>query len=153
MTIEGLATVIPGQGLRLTRLRKPVLALIVKWLVLPLDDEATRQIKAGFLNGGNGGLTLNGAAIQFEALNDLGEPSNAQRIAADLAARDNTLLVVGHISSTQTKQALPAYLQKARPPIPVILTTETNPHLLPPKISDEIYYPVFRLSPTDDAQA
>jgi ABC-type branched-subunit amino acid transport system substrate-binding protein len=69
-----------------------------------------------------------------------------------VAARPDTLMVVGHFSSTATKAALPAYLRAARPKIPVIMTTETNPNLMPPKAGDS-YDPVFRLSPTDDEQA
>jgi branched-chain amino acid transport system substrate-binding protein len=42
----------------------------------------------------------------------------------------------------------------ADPPIPVILTTETNPALLPPPApGDDRGPPVFRLFPTDDNQA
>jgi branched-chain amino acid transport system substrate-binding protein len=61
-------------------------------------------------------------------------------------------MVVGHLYSTPTKSALPNYLN-ADPPIPVILPFESSPDLLPPRIPEDIYYPVFRLSPTDDKQA
>jgi hypothetical protein len=96
---------------------------------------------------------IDGLPIEFEKQNDSGDPLDAQRISADLATRSDVLMVVGHFASTQTKAALPAYLRTARPPIPVILTTETNPNLLPPKSRESTYDPVFRLSPTDDDQA
>jgi branched-chain amino acid transport system substrate-binding protein len=66
-------------------------------------------------------------------------------------------LVIGHVKSTQTKAALPSYLVFAQPPIPVILTMETNPQLLPrnnlEKDASDDYIPVFRMWPTDDTQA
>jgi len=96
---------------------------------------------------------LNGVKIRFEMLDDHGDPTDAQRIATQIAARPNTLMVIGHILSTQTREALPVYLQKADPPIPVILTTETNPNLLPPQNSQSDPYPVLHLSPTDKQQA
>jgi branched-chain amino acid transport system substrate-binding protein len=64
-------------------------------------------------------------------------------------------MVVGHGYSTTTKSALPNYLG-ADPPVPVILTTETNPTLVPssPNRTGEVVVPpVFRLFPTDDNQA
>lgn len=84
--------------------------------------------------------------------NDYGDPERARRIAKELASAGDTLMVVGHMASTQTRATLPVYLQDADPPIPVILTTETNPHLLPPS-SDPDAFPVVRLAPTDDQQA
>jgi ABC-type branched-subunit amino acid transport system substrate-binding protein len=90
--------------------------------------------------------------VEVAQSDDFGDPSNAHLKAVELASRSDTLMVVGHFSSTQTKAALPAYLRSAKPQIPVILTTETNPTLLPPA-SEGMYDPVFRLSPTDDQQA
>jgi hypothetical protein len=60
-------------------------------------------------------------------------------------------MVIGHLSTTASASALPNYLN-ADPPIPVILAVETNPELLPADYHLN-YYPVFRLSPTDDQQA
>lgn len=103
---------------------------------------------------GQGSLSdINGVPIKFEKWDDAGDPVDAQRISADLATRNDSLLVVGHFASTQTKAALPAYLRIATPPIPVILTTETNPALLPPRSRATGYDPLFRLSPTDEGQA
>ncbi len=91
--------------------------------------------------------------VTYERIDHHGDPADAQKISMDLASRVDTLMVVGHFSSTQTKAALPAYLRSVTPPIPVIMTTETNPDLVPPKLDALQYDPVFRLSPTDDQQA
>jgi ABC-type branched-subunit amino acid transport system substrate-binding protein len=96
--------------------------------------------------------SLNGVPVKFEELDDSGDPAIAHSIAAQLAKRNNTLLVVGHVLSSTTKEALPIYMN-ANPPIPVILTTETNPQILPSSTDPDQEYPVFRLSPTDDDQA
>lgn len=100
-------------------------------------------------------LAIDGRPVQVEARDDRGDERIARQIAKSLAAADDALMVIGHFASTRTKVALPFYLQVADPPVPVILTTETNPDLLPlaELEDDEPYYPVFRLSPTDDQQA
>lgn len=100
-------------------------------------------------------LTIAGRPLRIEYKNDRGDDRLARQIAAALSRADDTLMVIGHFASTRTKLALPFYLQQADPPVPVILTTETNPDLLPPADLSEAepYYPVFRLSPTDDQQA
>jgi branched-chain amino acid transport system substrate-binding protein len=91
--------------------------------------------------------------VQTEIRNDFGDPEKAQTIAQELVRRPDVLMVVGHVYSTPTQRALPIYMQ-ADPPIPVILTTETNPGLLPPPApTDDRVPPVFRLFPTDDNQA
>jgi branched-chain amino acid transport system substrate-binding protein len=140
-----------------------IIGRIINWVVGPkvykvylvsnLEEETTRQIWRGFSAEKSKLSLLGGIKVELESVDDLGDPFNARRISAELAERKDTLLIVGHIYSTQTKEALPAYLQQAEPPIPCILTTETNPNLLPPKISKGTYYPVFRLSPTDNQQA
>jgi ABC-type branched-subunit amino acid transport system substrate-binding protein len=84
--------------------------------------------------------------------NDEGEPSQARQLAESISREPDTLLVVGHIASGQTKEALPIYLA-VQPPIPVILTTETTPNLVPVTVRPGTYSPVFRLSPTDREQA
>ena len=116
------------------------------------DGGAAASIWDGISKGGSLGK-IDGIPVELEKGNDFGDPLSAQRISIDLASRNDLLAVVGHFASTQTKAALPAYLRTANPPIPVILTTETNPNLLPPKPRETIYDPVFRLSPTDDDQA
>jgi hypothetical protein len=102
-------------------------------------------------------LSIDTKPIKIEKLDDKGAPHYAEQIAREIAGRDDTLLVVGHALSTQTKTALPYYVggapQGAKPPIPVILTTETNPELLPHGVSEGLCPPVMRLSPTDDEQA
>ncbi len=118
-----------------------------------LEEETVRQIGNALFAKGARLHDLNGVQVELQKVDDMGDPVNAQRIAATLAEKRDTLMVVGHVFSTQTREALPAYLQKADPPIPAVLTTETNPNILPPKTVKGDYYPVFRLSPTDDAQA
>ncbi len=117
------------------------------------EEESVRQIADALFSKGARLHELNGVEVELERVDDLGDPVNAQRLATSLAEKRDTLMVVGHVFSTQTREALPAYLQKADPPIPVILTTETNPNILPPRTAKGAYYPVFRLSPTDDEQA
>jgi Periplasmic binding protein len=96
--------------------------------------------------------SINGVPVKFEAIDDSGDPSIAQSIATRLASSGDTLMVVGHVLSSTTKEALPIYM-KADPQIPVILTTETNPQILPARADPDQDFPVFRLSPTDDDQA
>jgi len=98
--------------------------------------------------------SIGDVAVKSETIDDYGDPQQAATIAQELANRPDVLMVVGHVYSTVTKSALPIYL-KAKPPIPVILTTETNPTLVPSpaKGSSEIGPPVFRLFPTDTDQA
>ncbi|MDX1253459.1 MAG: ABC transporter substrate-binding protein [Gammaproteobacteria bacterium] len=94
-----------------------------------------------------------GVPVRVKCLDDRGDSAEARRISADLAQRDDTLMVIGHVYSTLTKEALPNYLRQAQPAIPVILTAETNPQLIPAKKTGGDYDPVFRLAPTDDEQA
>src|SRR5437764_611976 len=95
---------------------------------------------------------IDGVPIKFEEIDDSGDPGIAQSIATRLASSSDTLMVVGHVLSSTTKEALPIYM-KADPQIPVILTTETNPQILPARADPDQDFPVFRLSPTDDDQA
>jgi branched-chain amino acid transport system substrate-binding protein len=81
-----------------------------------------------------------------------GASPNAQSISSTLAAKNDTLLVVLVLASSRTKEVLPDYLQTANPPIPTVLTWQTNPNLLPPKLKDT-YYPVLQMWPTDEKQA
>ncbi len=77
---------------------------------------------------------------------------NAQSISSTLARQNDTLLVVLVLPSSRTKEVLPEYLQMADPPVPTVLTWQTNPNLLPPKMKDS-YYPVLQMWPTDEIQA
>jgi branched-chain amino acid transport system substrate-binding protein len=97
-------------------------------------------------------LNLNGIPVKFDEIDDNGDPAIAHQVATDLAKRKDTLMVVGHVLSSTTKEALPIYIG-ASPQIPVILTTETNPEILPKSDDPDQEFPVFRLSPTDDDQA
>lgn len=96
---------------------------------------------------------LGDISVSTEIRDDSGDPDQAANIARELSGRRDVLMVVGHGNSTDTKRVLPVYME-ADPPIPVLLTTETNPALLPPPAPDDDYVPpVFRLFPTDDNQA
>jgi len=97
-------------------------------------------------------LKINGVPIKIIDINDRKNPVAAEIISRKLSKANDTLMVIGHIDSTQTEAALPNYLS-ANPPIPVILTRETNPYLVPTSISKHDDYPIFRLSPTDIEQA
>jgi hypothetical protein len=140
-----------------------LISRIIDWIIGPKaykvcvvgnfqDRGAANAIWAAISKGGPLGK-IDGVPVELEKANDGGDPLSAQRISADFAARSDSLLVVGHFASTQTKAALPAYLRTANPPIPVILTTETNPNLSSPKPRETTYDPMCRLSPTDDDQA
>ncbi|MCP5245164.1 MAG: hypothetical protein H6937_04095 [Burkholderiales bacterium] len=100
---------------------------------------------------------INTIPVKSRCIDDQGDPDKARQISSDLATRNDTLMVIGHVKSTQTKAALSSYLIDANPPIPVILTMETNPQLIPNNYIDsefsDDYPPVFRLWPTDDEQA
>jgi len=96
-------------------------------------------------------LKIDKVNIEIKRIDDRGDPDNAKLISAKLAKANDTLMIIGHMSSTQTKMALSNYLEK-NPPIPVILTKETNPFLIPESPGTK-YYPLFLLSPTDEKQA
>lgn len=117
------------------------------------SDPATQKLLAAAAAPGRLSSTLAGVPVETAIVDDSGDPSRAATIAQELASKPDTLMVIGHVYSTTTGHALPTYLQ-ADPPIPVFLTTETNPGLLPPRVAtDEYVPPVFRLFPTDDDQA
>ena len=93
-----------------------------------------------------------GVPLEVAKRNDAGEPAQARQLAENVSRQPNTLLVIGHIASGQTKEALPIYLA-VQPPIPVILTVETTPNLVPVTAQSGTYSPVLRLTPTDREQA
>jgi branched-chain amino acid transport system substrate-binding protein len=93
-----------------------------------------------------------GGALTVGQEDDRGDPARARQIAEKIARQPDTLMVIGHTASGQSKEALPIYLA-TEPPIPVILPTETNPDLIPAKIKKHRFRPVFRLLPTDKVQA
>ena len=116
-----------------------------------------KNLFAAIKDGPVPNLTIDTKPIKIEKRDDKGDPHYAGQIARQIAGRDDTLLVVGHGLSTQTKAALPYYLggvpEGAKPAVPVILTTETNTELLPSTVSEGACPPAMRLSPTDDEQA
>jgi ABC-type branched-subunit amino acid transport system substrate-binding protein len=115
------------------------------------EGSAAQQIYKEFMTGGDL-KPIDGTPIDVRLLDDQGNPDQARQIATKIAAKDDALMVIGHIGSTQTRAALPAYFS-ATPPVPVILTTETNPNLAPPKLRSVKRFPIFRLSPNDTQQA
>jgi ABC-type branched-subunit amino acid transport system substrate-binding protein len=120
------------------------------------DDELEKLFKA-IPEGPVPNLTIDTKPVMIEKRDDKGDAHQAEQIAQEIAGKKDTLMIVGHALSTQTKVALPYYLggapKGAEPPIPVILTTETNPELLPSQVPDGSCPPALRLSPTDNMQA
>lgn len=100
-------------------------------------------------NKRNNGFSISGVNIKILPLS--AKERDAGMISAKLSERNDTLMVIGHTSSTASLHALPNYLS-TNPPIPVILPLETNPELIPPEVRTT-FAPVFRLLPTDDRQA
>ena len=114
------------------------------------SDASTSELMKEAAAKGDFKSKRNNITIKTDRRNELGDPEKAQSIAKELVRRPDVLMVVGHGSSSSSQKALPIYLQ-ADPPIPVILTTETNPNLSAQ--NDDRVPPVFRLFPTDDNQA
>ncbi len=119
----------------------------VVYLVGDFSDPTLANLRAGFEKSKKD-LQINHVNISFVALD--AKASEAKVVSARLAEQNDTLMVAGHLNTTPSADALPNYL-RAHPPIPVVLPIETNPELLPADHTK--YYPVFRLSPTDDKQA
>lgn len=117
-------------------------------------QEGGRYIQEGFLEKGIlSKFKVDGVPVEMEVRDDEGDPQVAVSISDELSGADDILLVVGHLSSTQTKAALPNYLRKAIPPIPVVLASETNPYLYPRRGNQSEVFPLLRIAPTDDRQA
>lgn len=114
------------------------------------DNDDVNKIWKKFNQEYKDDLEIDGVKIKLRKFD--GKETDAKRISEKLAKEHDTLMVIGHLYSTPTQIALPNYLQ-ADPPIPVILAFESNPNVLPPRIPIDTFYPVFRLSPTDDKQA
>lgn len=123
------------------------------YVVGPFGPKSQSEMRTVF-NSAAKKLTwsVDGVPVKLHLQDDQGDAVVGQRLAQDLAKRDDTLLVIGHFQSTTSKEALPLYLA-AKPPVPVILATETTTNLLPPKSYPDQHYPVFSLSPNDDVQA
>jgi ABC-type branched-subunit amino acid transport system substrate-binding protein len=123
------------------------------YVVGNMDRSVAAQKIAEAFNPENCHLpTFGGVPVEVLRRNDQGDRSQAQLLAQKLSRRPDTLLVVGHIGSGQTKEALPIYME-AQPAVPVILTTETTPDLVPASVKKYTHHPVLRLSPTDKEQA
>jgi ABC-type branched-subunit amino acid transport system substrate-binding protein len=120
------------------------------------EQQAARQIRDGFLLKGNPAVKIDGLPVEIEVKDDEGDASRAAAVAEEVVTAGDAVLVVGHLSSTQTKIALPIYLTKAHPSIPVLLAAETNPYLYSPATPKTIpspIVPVLRIPPTDERQA
>jgi hypothetical protein len=94
-----------------------------------------------------GGVDLDVKSLEI----DSDDQASSVLVARKLSNATDTLLVVCDLGSTATKSAVPTYLD-ADPPVPLILTAQSNPDLIPNKQYNEPP-PVFRLSPTDTLQA
>ncbi|HEV2445758.1 MAG TPA: ABC transporter substrate-binding protein [Candidatus Sulfopaludibacter sp.] len=110
------------------------------------------NIRKGFYEGGTANWEVDHRKVSVVEYDDQGDLLRARSLAAEIAARPDTLMVVGHMRSTNTKEALPFYARQSSP-IPVVLTTETNPDLSPPRQQGQAAYPIVRLSATDREQA
>jgi hypothetical protein len=102
-------------------------------------------------------LRIDGKDIVVKEENDGGDPSRAKQVATELANRDDTLMVIGHVMSQSTISALPVYMG-TQPQVPVIATRETHPDLLkgvtsPDCRSTDVYCAFMPMSPTDTDQA
>jgi hypothetical protein len=123
------------------------------YLVGKQENKEIAKIFSGFKLGSKlDSLKIDDVDVVVEEIED---DRNAPDVAKELAARDDTLLVIGHVYSQRTIDALPVYMG-ASPAIPLIATKETNPDLLrlvpacAKGISD---CPLIQMSPTDDEQA
>jgi len=121
------------------------------YLVGDLADPNLQKLRLEYEKQQNQQKSLKIANVDIRYISLEAKEKDAAKISAKLAEEDDTLLVVGHLSTTASANALPSYLN-ASPPIPVILANETNPELLPADYHIN-YAPVFRLSPTDNKQA
>ena len=96
---------------------------------------------------------INGKKVEIEYKADRWDAQQAYEVSKDIANKSDVLMVIGHFASSTTREALKHYLA-VDPAIPVILTTETNPDLVPEthrEVSEHL--PILRLWPTDDDQA
>lgn len=98
-------------------------------------------------------VTVGNKTVNVKYLQDMWEPERAFEISQRLARRKDVLMVIGHFASSTSREALKNYLV-AEPPIPIILTTETTPYLIPESLVERSSdLPLFRLWPTDKEQA
>jgi ABC-type branched-subunit amino acid transport system substrate-binding protein len=121
------------------------------YVVGDYSDPSTKDM----LDAADGNISdsLNGLSVKVTVRDDFGDPDKAAAVAEEVVRRSDVLMVVGHGTSTATRRALPIYLH-ANPPVPVVLTTDTNPRLYSPTPpNDPTVTPVFRLFPTDVDQA
>jgi hypothetical protein len=99
------------------------------YLVGDFSDKNRQQLRVDFEKERKPDLKIDGIEIHFVTLE--AKEKDAEKFSQKLANKPDTLLVIGHLSTTASANALPNYLN-ANPPVPVILALETNPELLPP---------------------
>ena len=103
-------------------------------------------------------LEVDGINVEFEREDDSGTEDGARAVATNLAKRDDTLIVIGHVLDQQTVEALPIYMT-ARPAVPVIATVETGSRFLAnipaciPKNAATDYCPFIQMSPSEEEEA
>jgi hypothetical protein len=97
-------------------------------------------------------LSIDRVGLTVEIRDDEGKVDQAKIWARKISEQPDTLVVIGHVLSQQTKAALPIYFGE-EPPIPVIATTETDTALLADLPDQNRKIPFFQMSPPDDVQA
>jgi len=124
------------------------------YLVGSLEDADIQRVFNSFQKAAEKSrLEINGIPVEFELKNDLGNPTVAKRIAQQLVNAPDTLAVIGHVLSQQTKAAIPVYMS-ATPRIPLIATTETDDNLLSQcQPCSDGFVPLIQMAPTNKAQS
>jgi len=117
------------------------------------DDKFSHDIYKGLINScKEPKLTFDKHEIRIEKVNDKGIEEKAIDIAEKIVNRNDAIMIVGHMLSSTTKAAIKTY-QERKPPIPMILPTETHPGLYQEDDFRKGFSPVYRLAPSDDDQA
>ena len=124
-----------------------------------LQDRDVKRVLLGVKQENDSAkLEVDGIAVEFEREDDSGTEAGARAVAANLAKRDDTLIVIGHVLDQQTVEALPLYMT-ARPAVPVIATVETGSRFMEnvpaciPRNSGTDYCPFIQMSPSEEEEA
>ena len=100
-------------------------------------------------------LRIDGREIEVHDFDDQGDVARTVGIAKSVSTMPDTLMVVGHVASQSTTNALPIYM-RAEPQIPLIATRETDSdlfRLIPDCLKDQSYCPLLPMSPNNEDQA
>jgi hypothetical protein len=99
---------------------------------------------------------LHGIKVQVSSKqNDDGNPEKGKLIAQTLTDTRDCILVISQAGSTDAAASLPIYLTKRQPPLAVVLSSASNPDILPPGEEEDSAhpFPVLRLIPPDNTRA